>query len=674
MKTRLTILILMLTTIGITAQPGINYKALIKDGGGNVVASQSITIQFIIYEGVALTNNVYQETHTPNTDANGIIIINIGEGAVDSGIFVNVDWGNDDHYLNVQINTGGGLTDMGTTQFMAVPYALSAANVTGFESIDEGNGIGWRLVGSDPANYGNIGENAIDLSYNSFASTTSGATGFRSIAMGINTTASGSFSTAMGVGTEASGNSSTAFGEGPTASGSTSIAMGFNTTASGVGSTAMGRVTIASGEYSTAMGSLTTAPSFAETVVGSYNTDYTPVETGSWDVTDRLFVVGNGADVSNKSNALTVLKNGTITAPSFDMANITDNRALVTKEYGDTNYNPTGLEAIDEGNGIGWRLVGRDPANYGNIGENAVDLSFSGGASTTKGATGNFSTALGGFTIASGDNSTAMRTSTEASGVASTAMGLSTEAPGLASTAMGVSTTASSYGSTAIGRDNVGGGNASTWVETDKLFEIGNGNFLTHNAFTVLKNGKVGISTPTPTVQLQITGGVDASLSNGSGYLVIGNETANNIVIDDNEIIARNNGITAPLILQHNGGDVWAGGSLVHSSDRRLKKDIVNLPYGLSDILQLQPKAYNWKNREQKNKSLGLIAQDVQSIIKEIIHIGDDEDKTLSLSYTELIPVLIKAIQEQQEIIETQNKNFYKLLKRVEQLEISNNQ
>ena len=36
---------------------------------------------------------------------------------------------------------------------------------------------------------------------------------------------------------------------------------------------------------------------------------------------------------------------------------------------------PSGLEAIDEGNGIGWRLIGKDPANYANIGENAVDLS-----------------------------------------------------------------------------------------------------------------------------------------------------------------------------------------------------------------------------------------------------------------------------------------------------------
>lgn len=48
----------------------------------------------------------------------------------------------------------------------------------------------------------------------------------------------------------------------------------------------------------------------------------------------------------------------------------------------------TGLEALNEGNGIGWRLVGRNPLNYGNIGLNAVDLSASTGASSVFGATG----------------------------------------------------------------------------------------------------------------------------------------------------------------------------------------------------------------------------------------------------------------------------------------------
>ena len=101
-----------------------------KDGGGNVVANQNIDIQFIIYEGPGEITNVYQETHSPNTDANGIVIVNIGTGTT-SDDFSAINWGADDHYLNVRIDTGSGLTNMGTTQLMAVPYAL---NISG-ESI-----------------------------------------------------------------------------------------------------------------------------------------------------------------------------------------------------------------------------------------------------------------------------------------------------------------------------------------------------------------------------------------------------------------------------------------------------------------------------------------------------------------------------------------------------------
>lgn len=129
-----TVLLLFSIVFKISAQQGINYKALIKDGGGNVVANQGITIQFQILKGIGMTN-VYQETHAPNTDANGIVIINIGEGSVDSGVYADIDWGSDEHHLNVQVNTGGGLIDMGTTQFMSVPYALSAANAA--SKIDE---------------------------------------------------------------------------------------------------------------------------------------------------------------------------------------------------------------------------------------------------------------------------------------------------------------------------------------------------------------------------------------------------------------------------------------------------------------------------------------------------------------------------------------------------------
>jgi hypothetical protein len=149
MKQRLTFLIALITIAASFAQQGINYKAIVKDNLGNVVANQSIDVQFIIYEGAALTNNVYQESHTLNSDSNGIIITNIGEGTT-SDVFNDINWEIDEHWLNVQVDIGSGLVDLGTTQFMTVPYAINASNVvwkknngTDINSINTGNvGIG----------------------------------------------------------------------------------------------------------------------------------------------------------------------------------------------------------------------------------------------------------------------------------------------------------------------------------------------------------------------------------------------------------------------------------------------------------------------------------------------------------------------------------------------------
>ena len=124
----------------VNSQNGINYKALIKDDNGTVLASSPISIQFTIYEGAALTNNVYQESHTINTDANGFVIVNIGEGPTGDD-FNAINWSTDEHYLNVKINTGSGLVDLGTTQFMAVPYALNALTSNDNYWTNNANGI-----------------------------------------------------------------------------------------------------------------------------------------------------------------------------------------------------------------------------------------------------------------------------------------------------------------------------------------------------------------------------------------------------------------------------------------------------------------------------------------------------------------------------------------------------
>ena len=116
--------LLILITISVTAQQGINYEAIVKDGSGDVIANDLIQVQFTILDGA---DTVYEESHTPSTDSNGMVILNIGEGIPIGGSdFSTIDWTSNNHFLNVQINTGGGLQDMGTTAFKTVPYALRA--------------------------------------------------------------------------------------------------------------------------------------------------------------------------------------------------------------------------------------------------------------------------------------------------------------------------------------------------------------------------------------------------------------------------------------------------------------------------------------------------------------------------------------------------------------------
>ena len=138
--------------------------------------------------------------------------------------------------------------------------------------------------------------------------------GSNAVAMGSSTTASGNVSTAMGYNTTASGSNAVAMGDSTTASGLDSTAMGALTTASGLVSTAMGRNTTASGNYSTASGYYTTATDYASTVIGQYNSSgSSATSVYSFSTSAPAFVIGNGADSSNKSDAFKVMFNGDTT-------------------------------------------------------------------------------------------------------------------------------------------------------------------------------------------------------------------------------------------------------------------------------------------------------------------------------------------------------------------------
>ncbi|MEX0811786.1 MAG: hypothetical protein WD048_06190, partial [Chitinophagales bacterium] len=99
-------------------------------------------------------------------------------------------------------------------------------------------------------------------------------------------------------------------GESNSVSATGGAAFGASDTASGYLSFAANRNNRASGNHSAVFGQYNRAPSLNEFVVGMYATKYTPTSPSISNANDRLFVVGNGIDESNRSNAITVLKSG----------------------------------------------------------------------------------------------------------------------------------------------------------------------------------------------------------------------------------------------------------------------------------------------------------------------------------------------------------------------------
>ena len=92
-----------------------------------------------------------------------------------------------------------------------------------------------------------------------------------------------------------------------------------------------------------------------------------------------------------------------------------------------------------------------------------------------------------------------------------------------------------------------------------------------------------------------------------------------------------------------------------HTSDKKFKKDIKGIDSALSKITNIKGVSYEWKTDEFKDRKFskgthfGVIGQDVEKILPNIVSENYKGEK--SVAYTELIPILIEAMKEQQETI-----------------------
>jgi putative lipoic acid-binding regulatory protein len=85
-------------------------------------------------------------------------------------------------------------------------------------------------------------------------------------------------------------------------------------------------------------------------------------------------------------------------------------------------------------------------------------------------------------------------------------------------------------------------------------------------------------------------------------------------------------------------------------SDYRLKENVKSLENGLSKVQKLNPVQFDWKESGETNE--GFIAHEVQEICKEAVSGQKDGEEMQGVDYGRITPLLVKAIQEQQEQIE----------------------
>jgi hypothetical protein len=162
--------------------------------------------------------------------------------------------------------------------------------------------------------------------------------------------------------------------------------------------------------------------------------------------------------------------------------------------------------------------------------------------------------------------------------------------------------------------------------------------------------GAVGSESPTYVGKFDASGNLLVGTTSGSARVTAQGTGTSDIYF------AKDSSGNSQFSVTYNGS-IYARDTTVRSiSDARLKENIVDSDYGLNVITALRPVRYDWKEGYGNPDQLGFIAQEVEQIFPRMIgewKIKENEDAYKTIGPGDLIPVLVKAIQEQQAIIES---------------------
>ncbi|MFT4668491.1 MAG: hypothetical protein ACI9AT_000353 [Ulvibacter sp.] len=360
--------------------------------------------------------------------------------------------------------------------------------------------------------------------------------------------------------------------------------------------------------------------------------------------------------------------------------------------FGALGWGSFGANAYNRSSGLGSvafgfnTIAGPQDSQAGGIDGGNVGQFSAGYASR---AIGNMSTATGFRNTASGSASAALGSYNYATGDATIALGKENWAEGASTIAIGFKNHAAGDGSVALGQENMAWGstnftsgyqNVAGDVNANRntggsATAMGKYNTASADASMALNRGTTATNQAATSMGLGTTadnvGMLAIGVNNAAG---IGDTTADQYYYADgvytgapagvafvigNGDVDTSNGLAGSspsnAFIVNYDGSATLSGDLTINSDARLKSNIISLGSTLAKLLMIDGKSYTMKTNESQSK-IGLLAQDVQKAFPELVKTTNDSDKTLSVNYQGLIPVLINAIKEQQKQIDELKK------------------
>ena len=212
-----------------------------------------------------------------------------------------------------------------------------------------------------------------------------------------------------------------------------------------------------------------------------------------------------------------------------------------------------------------------------------------------------------------------------------------------------------------------GGTNTSTLAANKVMVGNGTSEVLTPtNLHWDNTNSRLGIGTSSPSWNLEVNGNI-VTTSNRN-FFSFGNNPGVNPYFQgdstDNFYLGTRN---LPKLAVKTTGEILiynlanasnpvnvqvdVNGVLIRTSSIDIKEDVQSLPYGLNEVMLLQPSKFSYidKYKYGEGYDIGFIAEDVNNVIPEAVGTGVESD--VFMDSVKLIPVLTKAIQEQQALI-----------------------